>query len=282
MPFSAEEQKLYDWIKGSLPSWFFQRARAEEELGALVKTFDLARQQVAFYRSQGMIGTATGVVATDPDYLAQHAKDRATDRAAAESDPALRERLRRFEDALTRGALLALIDAMLDAAGIASNAFGLVELRRDRAFMATRTEVTGAGAGPDAFTKVGTTMTLTLAAAPWQAWMNGRTLTLAGSTSAANNGDFVITGFVGDVGVQYTNAAGVAETFPGTWKVNKDNRKDAYLSRGYRMSGKGAAAGIVAILPYPTDEGLRLAVHEALRQRKAAGISHQTERRLVP
>jgi len=283
MPFTAEETAIYDWIRGSLPSWLFERARAEEEMGALVKIFARVQTQVDFWRAQGGILTAVGATGLEPDWLGQHARDRDTSRANAETDAALRQRLRTFTDMLTRPALLALIDAMLDAGGVSSNDFGLVELRRDRAWFLTRQQSTGTGAGADAFTKVGTTMTLTLAAAPWAAWMQGKILTIAGATSGANNGDFTITGFTGNTGVKYTNASGIAETYGGTWKVNGalHNRKDAYFGRGYRMSGPGQPAAMVAITPFGTTEALRLAIHEALRQRKAAGILHYTERRLV-
>jgi hypothetical protein len=285
MSLSPEEQILYDFAKASLPRWFTAHARVEEELGGFVKIFNRARAQVVFWASQMYIGNAVGPVSGEPDWLEQHARDRGTSRQDGETDVNLRLRLRNREDALTRSALLALINSMLDAAGITSNDYGLVELRRDRAFMLTRASATAAASPGDAFTKVGNVVTLTIAAAPWQAWMMGQTLTISGSTSAANDGDFVVTGFVGNVGVTYVNASGVAEDAnSGTWEVNAafDGFKAAYLSRGYRMAGPGATAGLIAILPFGTTEALRLAILEALRTRKAAGISLTVERRLSP
>lgn len=287
MSLTTDEQALYDFAKNSLPRWLFATPRAEEELGAFVKIFNRARQQIVFWASQTYLFNALGASAGEPDWLEQHAHERGTGRQLGETNAALAERLRNQEDALTRAALLTLINAMLDAAAVTSNNYGLVELRRDRGFMVTRAQVTGVGAGPDAFTKSGTTMTLTLAAAPFEGWMLGTTLTLTGATSGANNGSFPITAFVGDAGVRYTNASGVVETFGGTWKVNApiDGRKDAYLSRGYRMTSNARVTGmpgLLAILPYPTAEGLRLAVVEALRLRKMAGIPVSAERRLNP
>lgn len=285
MSLSPEEQDLFQFAVKSLPRWFTSTPRALEELGGFVKIFNRARAQTVFWASQTFIGNAVGATAGEPDWLEQHARDRGTSRQEGETDAALRTRLRNREDALTRAALLALINSMLDAAGVASNAYGLVELRRDRAFMLTRVQTTGAAALGDAFTKVGTAMTLTVAAAPWKSWMLGRQLTISGATSGANNGTFVVTGFVGNVGVKYVNAAGVAEAAtPVAWAIDAafNGHKDAYLTRGYRMAGPGSTAGLVAILPFGTTEALRLAIYEALRTRKAAGISLAVERRMVP
>jgi hypothetical protein len=288
MPLSVEEQAVYDFIKGSLPSWLFANPRVEEEMGALVKAGDLARQQIDYLHRQAQILEADGPLGSDPDWLNQHAVDRGTARQPGESDDALRDRLRSFEDTVTVPALLSLINSMLDAAGVASNNYGMVELRRDRAYICTRQQLTGTASGADAFTKVGTTMTLALAGVTFQGgmlyWDRGAVaprVTIAGATSGGNNGTFALTGFDGD-SMQWTNAAGVAEVFGGTWTINAalHNRRDSYVNRGYRVGSQ--RPGIASITPFGTTENLRLAIHEAIRQRKAGGVGHVTERRVSP
>lgn len=64
------------------------------------------------------------------------------------------------------------------------------------------------------------TMTLTDAAAAFTADMVGRTITIAGSTSPANDGAFPIIGYTSPTVISYTNAVGVAEAFAGTWVVS--------------------------------------------------------------
>lgn len=295
MSLSPEEQFLYDFAKKSLPRWFTSHPRAEEEIGAFVKALNRVRAQVVFWASQSFIGNAVGATAGEPDWLEQHARDRGTSRQDGEDDETLRLRLRNREDMLTRSALLALILSMLESAGVVDPdslpdpaTWGLVELRRDRAFMLTRSQTTGVASSGDAFTKAGDVVTLTIAAGPWKSWMLGRTITISGSTSPANDGDFVVTGFAGDVGVAFVNASGVAEAAtPVSWAIDAafDGRKAAYLSRGYRMTYSARVngmPGLVAMLPYGTTEALRLSIAEALRTRKAAGFSLSVERRLTP
>jgi hypothetical protein len=285
MAYTAEQQEIYDWIRGSLPKWFTNTARTEEDLGALVVLYGLVREQVAYWRSQAAILTAVGATGSEPDWLAQHAKDRGSSRASGETDAALRERLRSFEDTLTRGALLALMGRMMTAASLDGDRAFLVELRRDRAFFLTCQQISGTGSS---LAVSGSTVTLTTAASSlpggMMRWMRGGTppaVTIAGATTPANNGTFLVTGFVGASGIQYVNASAVAEAFPGTWALNaaRHNRKDAYLSRGYRMTGLGGSPGIIGIIgDNASTEAIRLAVLEALRQRKAAGIAVSAER----
>lgn len=282
MPYSAEEQRIYEWVRDSLPRWWTSAGRLEEDLAALVAVGEAVRAQIAHWREQAAILTATAPVG-EPDWLNGHARDRDTHRADGESNDSLRARLRQFADALTLEALLSLINQMLDDAGVASNAYGIVELRRDRSYLVTRQRIQGTGT---TLAKSGTTMTLTTATTfqggllRWDRGAAAPVITIAGATTPANNGDFAITGFDGDAGVTFENASGAAEAYAGTWTVNAatHNRRDSYIGRGYRMG----SAGLVAILPFGTDEALRLAIAEAIRQRRAAGVTSRVERRLVP
>lgn len=309
MSLSADEQVLFDFAKGSLPRWFTSSVRAMEELGAFVKVFNRARQQTVFWASQTYIKNAVGAATGEPDWLEQHARDRGTSRQDGEDDAALRARLRNREDMLIRSALLALILSMLEAAGVVDPlalpvppTWGLVELRRDRAFFGDFFSAYGAIGGGGAYhcdALGGGAMEFTLPAGtlwptpPFQPAPAKYTfkLTLISGGSPTNDGTFVITGLDGDK-AKYTNLSGATQTVPGDseWSVTRYDQAGhqltgfarSYLSRGYRMSGTGRLAGLVAILPYGSSEALRLAVLEALRTRKAAGMPLAVERRLNP
>ena len=101
-----------------------------------------------------------------------------------------------------------------------------------------RTDVNKSGVG-DAFTLAGTTITLTDAGAAFTAADVGQSITVAGSTTAGNNGTFLVTAVPSATSVQYTNAAGVAETFPGTWVF-----ASAAYTRRYRVLTKPIGFGI--------------------------------------
>jgi len=70
----------------------------------------------------------------------------------------------------------------------------------------------------DSFAFASPTVTLTDAAAPFKASDDGKTITIAGATTEANNGTFTIT-YVSATEVSWSNASGVAEAFPGTWSL---------------------------------------------------------------
>ncbi len=63
------------------------------------------------------------------------------------------------------------------------------------------------------------TMTLTDAGATFLPTDIGRYITIAGATTPANNGIFVIAGYTSPTVITYTNAGGVPEAFPGMWKI---------------------------------------------------------------
>jgi len=286
MAFSAEEQALYDWMRSSLPAWLFQDDDAAEEIwGAVVKGLQPVRDQIDSWVDALFITLAEDI------WLNQHGRDRGTFRQASETDVAMRSRLRTVEDAVTLTALEAAVNAVLDATGVTADC-AIVELRKDRAFFNTYTPPSGTG---DSLAKSGNVMTLTDAGYTFRGDEVGKTITLAGSTSAGNNGTFTITDVTGDHTITWTNASGVAESFPGTWQIDNGglNRKVAYLSRGYRMTrqfttdadlvatGRGAQ-GFIVILPYGTTAATALAVQEALRKKRAGGIVAFVERRVNP
>jgi hypothetical protein len=78
-------------------------------------------------------------------------------------------------------------------------------------------------------------MTLTDAGGAFQPTDVGLTITIAGATTPANNGTFTITGWTSATVITYTNVAGVAQAFPGTYVVNKT----------FEMLVNGSVAGVV-------------------------------------
>lgn len=292
MAFTASEQELYDFARNAIPAWLFQVPRSEEVLTAFVKIFDRVRMNYGETRARTLILQATGV------WLDLHASDRGTQRQDGETNEALRARIRNVEEAVTRIALLAAAQAIVDAELIAGTVYG-VDLHRDRAYFGSYTARTGvsdggtfvdAGGGLMEFTPV------TLYALPvelFSAWSVDPTrtyprsgasgnprITISGATSGGNNGTFEVTALVGDA-VQYTNASGVAEVDAGlTWSLDKhdiegnsiEGRRRAYFGRGYRMTGT-APPSLVIILPFGCTAGTLASVQEMARQKKAFGIN---------
>lgn len=272
MALSAEEQSLFDWLRASLPTWFFQ-GHEDEVWNATAKALDVVRAQVDSWLAATYILTAEG------PWLAQHARDRNTFPQADEPDETLRNRLRSVGDAVSPAAVLAAAQTALDVAGVVGTAY-LVELRRDRAFFNTMTPVGGTG---DAFTKVGNTVTLTDAATTFTGWEVGQDLTIAGATTGANNGTFAV-GAVTDHSLSYTAPSGVAEAYAGNWQLDAltDGWRHAYFSRGYRMGSSTRPSSFIVILPFGTSEAVAASVSEAVRQTKAGGLGHIVERRANP
>ena len=299
MALTANEQQLFDLAQAMMPHWFVND-RDNEFLGLAAKVMGSARVQAEHWRDMAKILLAVGATATEPDWLNQHAADRATSRQDGETDPALRERLRNVPEALTRTSLLTAVIDIVAEAGEATTGIAMVELPRDKAFLGKQNPFTGTlgeFTGP-----VGGVMTFTPNVLPWPdppfsgiISPNGRilkrTITFAGSDSAGNDGTFVTSGLAGN-GVTYPNASGVAEVDVSTaWSVDRfdindkivtENRADAYYGRGYRMGRKGRTAAIIVILPFGCTEGTRQSVLEMLRQKKGAGVIGIVECRINP
>lgn len=290
MALTSDEQELYDFAKRSLPKHFFAESRAEEELHALVKTFDGARADIAALFVHTLVGTATGV------WLNQHALDRGTDRQESEGDTDLRARILNVEDAITRGYIVDAAQAIIDNADPpVTGTVYMVELRQWRAFLGEHdtwgdtggTFTDGPGTDEVIFTPdndIDRPHT-PYSGKPW--WPVVYKLVVSGAASAGNDGTFTITGVDGD-GLLATNASAVFEADPTlSWAIHKydslGNRIDGtanaktFLNRGHRVSR--AALSFALILPYGTSESTRLAVEEMLRLKKAAGVNHVIERR---
>jgi hypothetical protein len=240
---------------------------------AIAVALDRAREQVDEWQLLSYILSSDGI------WLDQHGRDRGQLRQASETDAVYAERIRFPADAVTLPFLLTQVEAIVAAAGVVG-AVGMFALRPNRAWLGAYQSLTGTG---DTFTKSGTTMTLTDAATTFGGWEIGKRVTIAGATSGANNGTFTITALGSDShSMSYTNAAGVAEAYAGTWTLesNRNTRQRAYVSRGYRCGPQEAI--LVTILPYGTTEATRLAVEDMLRVKAAAGVRHLVERRLNP
>ena len=291
MAYSADQQKIYDFVKGALPDWAFTLDGIDEFVGALVIAVDAAREQRAIWLDQAFIGTADGV---GPDWLNEHAKDRATRRQVGEDTPTLRERLRRYADALTRPVLIAATQAVMDAAG-AAGAPVMVDVRRDCAHFGDYTEQSGTGGTFATVSGTARKFTPTVAfATPIEVnfarsgSQGNPRLVISGAADASNNGTHTVTDLVGDA-VQYTDAAAAAGADPTvTWKLrqydvdgnDRTGRARAYFNRGYRFGCGGPM--FVMILPFGTPAAVGLAVADMLRQIKAGGVRYAVEIRANP
>ncbi len=87
----------------------------------------------------------------------------------------------------------------------------------------------------DVLTVVGTTVTLTDKAGRFLPMHKDKIVTLANATTGANNGSFRIT-YISATQISFTNAAGVAEFFPGTW----------WIANGEK-AGFGAGVGAISV-----------------------------------
>lgn len=288
-------QDYIDHVLNALPKWFSNRDRSYENIRAFAEIFQDAQDQNDSWRTQANILTAVGAAPGEPDWLSQHAVDRDTRRQESESDPALRDRLRTFPDALNLTTLQATVQSIVDAEGI-NGTSELYELRPNRAFFTTLTAPTGVGG-----TFTGTPPNMFFEPDAGLAKINPKydstvshRLNISGATSAGNDGTPALDGIVGDT-VAHQNAGGVVEVDPGvSWSIERldasgnvlDGRQQAYLSRGYRL-GSGVAS-LLVILPYGDiagphcTEATRLSVIEALRQKKGAGVKVIVECRENP
>jgi hypothetical protein len=102
-----------------------------EMLAAAAREMALAKAQISKWQAETFIKQADGI------WLDQAAVDRATRRQNGESDAVLANRLPIPPDVVTYPALLAGIQAILNAAGVTSPLGALVELRAGAARMGT-------------------------------------------------------------------------------------------------------------------------------------------------
>lgn len=290
MALSSKEQELFDQALKTLPHWMRGDDRAMEEAGLLAKVAGLADDQGEYWADQALITTSTGPVGAAPDWLAAHARDRDTDRQPSEDDPTLRARLRTIEDAVTRPAVLAAAQAIVDAAGVVGDVAG-VELPRDGAFSLDTGPMpsgTGGTFSDEAGTTIGFEPDVAFTFPPYHPHSEAFTfkLVFSSSNSAGNDGTFAITGLLENRAL-ITNASGVAEVDAGVaWALRKydadgnrvDGFRDSYFDRGDRF----ADFAFIVILPYGTDEATADAVADMIRQKKGMGYPFHVERRLNP
>ena len=284
MALTATEQKLFDLALGNLPEWFADDDRSMEFLGAAAKLMGAAHAQTEDWVKNTLIGTAVGPTATDPAWLAQHAVDRNSTRQNAETDVALRDRLRNIPDAVTLPALQSAAQSIVDGQGIVGTVV-IFELPEGGSFLGVSVSDAGTGGafenpvtGPQFVPDV-------LPRAPQL--LIGNRLVIAGAADAGNNGTFVITG-LNENGIQYVNGSFVAAVDAGaTWTHVKHNPVNdqvcdgfarAYCSRGYRTT----STAIVAILPFGCTASTEGSIREMLRQKKGAGVAAIVECRTAP
>jgi hypothetical protein len=304
--FSAQETELYDWLRSSLPRWFFEDDEDAQEIwGAIVKGSQPTRAQADQWLE------ATYILTAEDIWLDQHARDRGTFRQSGESDDVLRDRLRTVEDAVTPPALKAAVDSVLAAAGVAGTC-ALVELRRDRGYFGRWDPLTGTGGTFGEAATALFTPDVAFTFPPLQAGGSSGepfdfALVITGSADPAddspvNSYDFMITGLDGEA-VKYADPGLTTGPDPTTaWEVHRyvdgttslltasvealpptgAGRKKAYLSRGWRMGSSGRPSSLIVILPYGTDAATALAVAEALRRKAAGGFRRYVERRTSP
>lgn len=291
MALTSEEQKLLEFALGMLPAWV---RRNDEFLYGAAKMFGSVRTLIEYLFGQTLIGTAVGPGVDTPDWLNQHARDRGTTRADGEDDVTLRARLKQYPDAITRAALLAAVDAVLEANGITTDS-AMLELPRDAAYIGEFVAMSGTGG---AFVQTGTTSRFTPTVLPWPTppfrdaavfpTIQHR-LTISGADDAGNDGAFTITGLDGDATI-VTNATGVTDAVDAgvSWTVERldvdGNLRDGFprvfLGRGYRMTGTRPQT-VLLILPFGSTAGIEASVREMLRTKKAAGFRVIVERRLI-
>jgi hypothetical protein len=276
MAYTANEQQLYDHLKASIPSWFFQRSGSPEEIwGAYVKLYDAARNQVDAWRAQTMILAATGI------WLDQHAADRGATRQASETDAALRTRIRVSEDAVTLAALKSHVQAIMTAAGVPSPLVGFLELRKDRAHLQEDQFVVqwgGTGAGQTRSGVFCTLATTTINPLLARDYLN-RSVTITGGSGPDNVTTSISSATSSSI--TWINGAGTTNPSPVGLVVTMLPRKYAYVGRGYRM-GQQRPLKLIIILPYGTPASARKAVDEYVRSHKAGGYAHVLEVRGVP
>lgn len=121
------EQNLYDTAQAASPRFLFDDDSPHELTAAFAKIFYAGWVQGDYWVDQVFILKAV------KEFLDQLAKDKGTRRQENETDVSLASRLRSYEDALTKTAILALVNAMLLAAGVSGTA-KMVETRADGAY----------------------------------------------------------------------------------------------------------------------------------------------------
>lgn len=296
MAYSEREQAIYDWVKGTVPEVFFQRERAEEEMGAIVKAFAMVEDVIDSMINRAKIMQAPGPVPGEPDWLGEHARDRDTERQLDETDDSLRLRLRSFAEVVTRPAIMALVDRLVGATGSAA-----VETLFDGIYLGNVIDAVYGDWATPAPTYTGPTIdvdadkgqmtihglnVLEPAATTGQPWYMRRYLHVEGAADSANNGRFRIVGVgrdgSGPTWLTVENIDAVESNVDETallWSLDADEATpsaapvNAFLGRGYQFANKG----FTIILPEGTAEDVRRSVEAALQRAKSMGVVARVE-----
>ena len=134
VPGTTEKQAILDHGKSATPQFFFvDRDRPEEMFNAFAEIMSFANAAFDDFIRQ------TRILEADGAFLDQHGLDRGLFRRDNELDETFRQRIRNPEDAITRPAILDVVDKILVAAGISQPAT-MFELPCDGWYWGTLTD----------------------------------------------------------------------------------------------------------------------------------------------
>lgn len=285
-------EQLVAHAQESLPRYWSKAPRTLEDLNAMAEVIAAGMVQADDWTRQTYITHAEG------KWLRQHAKDRGIYPQEGESEDALRARLQSVDDAVTRPAIIAGVQAILDDHSV-TGALAVVDLRRDRGFFGsyairfrsgltfgTDDETGKLTVLPD--TPFDTPIEVGFARSGSQAnprlyiqnWASQPALNDTHIEVVALRGDTLV---LDNDGVA-AEADPVASALLTKWKtgsagdVKMDDEdppnKRAYFGRGYRM---GSRSSFIVILPTGTPDGVANSVRGWLATKKAFGIKAQVE-----
>jgi uncharacterized protein YqgV (UPF0045/DUF77 family) len=133
MAFNDQERELWDVARSALPRVLVGRLpvvgrRIDGLWTAYVKIFQRAREvMLEFFYGSAYISTSSD------EWTDEHAKDADTRRQTGEDNDTLIARLRTVDDAVTKPAILAKVNAILAAAGVVGVA-GMTEIWQQGAY----------------------------------------------------------------------------------------------------------------------------------------------------
>ena len=308
------EAELFAAGLNAIPPVFRDNARLLEDLHMLAKQAAVAKAVAAGMLARAWVGTATIDTGwTDeasptphavlgPDWLDFLAGDYGTHRAAGETDAVCRTRIRKVPSGVIRRELIAMAQAIVDAAGVTGQV-AMLEMPRDAAYFGEYATDTGTGG---TFTAGSFTPTTGFADGHPPFWRGesgrvayglldvGSQITFTGAANPVNDGTFNITGLSGDAVTFAGGAAGgdsgvtwsIARIYGGRYSGQSLAGGRTFFSRGWRMwrgqpangiGGHKSIAGIILILPSGCTGSTRASVLEMLRQRAGAGVIKRVE-----
>jgi len=293
---SADEQAMIDHSRNSLPRWLTSGVSSTLEWLHQYKTiFDTTLQQAKGWIYSTYLSYASGAA------LNQHAIDRGTTRQNAESDSALRERLRNISDALTEPALLFGVDSILDSTGILAQfrVQQYVTTGWNTVFQAKHTSSNGGfqtkltlslvsdGTNPPTLVENSITGSTIIH------FSAGVTTRVAVENLVNSSSSFFIveTNSSSPSTVLTSSNAFTAHNFylsrivglrRDRGHMHSNTHCHAFASRGYRMTGLARPSSYIFILPFGTTAATGSSVGEYLRKNGPGGYNYMIERRLNP